>query len=519
MNDVTRYDRSRLGRAQRTSLGGARVPARVARTGVLTYRNPDGSVRRELRLPEEVFHPDSLATLDGVPVIDISDHTGMVTPSTFRKVALGHAGCVRQDGDSFVAAELNISDGAALAKIDAGERADVSAGYTCKLDMTPGVWKGEAYDCVQREIRYNHVALCPPNGGRSGPEVGLRLDAGGAVSNVDGPTRRGFPLDGMIDTVARRVPIVASTDGAVDGESLESWDLTRFMANPIILFAHRDDDLPVAKASDIRTTSRGLEMVANFPPAGEYARADDVFRAITSARLRGVSVGFEPGPAREEQRDGKPVVVRSANKLLEVSFVPVPADANAGTLPSLETDEQRAARLAAHASAAGRDLQSHRKPAPSEPNDEADETRTRMLIGGKTPTGPDTYDRENKEKRMKRENHDGLTEAERVQLDVESRRSPESVAARAAFRRQHGAIAPPGTPGGLDGVPLQGATELDRSAAQREEKRANEWRRTLAHGAPKQVDEHFDADAEVQHRRDAWRRTLNGSGDGGNEAA
>ncbi len=183
--DFERYDRTRVGRLDKTPAGGAQMVARVARTGVLVYRNPDGTTRRELRLPEEVFKTDSLATLHGAPVIDIKDHTGMVTPSTFRKVTLGHAESVRQDGETFVSATLHINDGETLARIDRGERTEISCGYTCNLDATPGVWNGQEYDCVQRNIRYNHVALCPPNRGRSGPEVGLRLDATAAVSAAE----------------------------------------------------------------------------------------------------------------------------------------------------------------------------------------------------------------------------------------------------------------------------------------------------------------------------------------------
>ena len=36
-------------------------------TGIFEYTNPDGSVRRELRLPEEVFAAESLASYQGKP--------------------------------------------------------------------------------------------------------------------------------------------------------------------------------------------------------------------------------------------------------------------------------------------------------------------------------------------------------------------------------------------------------------------------------------------------------------------
>lgn len=41
----------------------------VTSVGVFEYTNPDGSVRRELRLPEHVFDEKSLATYEGKPVI------------------------------------------------------------------------------------------------------------------------------------------------------------------------------------------------------------------------------------------------------------------------------------------------------------------------------------------------------------------------------------------------------------------------------------------------------------------
>ncbi|MDB4995194.1 MAG: hypothetical protein JWM74_2626 [Myxococcaceae bacterium] len=176
--EVLRLDRSRLdsSKIERTSIGGAYIPARLSRTGVLLYRNPDGSQRRELRTAEEVFKADSLATLVDVPVIDIADHTKIHDPTTWRKIARGHVTSAKRE-DKYVTSRLAIQDQETLDAIDNGERTEISCGYRCVLDMTPGVTdSGEPYDCIQRNIRYNHAALCPPNRGRAGPDVGLRLD-------------------------------------------------------------------------------------------------------------------------------------------------------------------------------------------------------------------------------------------------------------------------------------------------------------------------------------------------------
>lgn len=162
---------------EHTSVGGIKVPIRIARVGVLTYRNGI-SERREFRPPEEVSRPESLQTFEGAPIIDFSDHVALVTTEDFRKKTVGHISNVRMDGE-YVAADAYINDAATIEMIDRGERLDASAGYTSKDERSSGMWRGEKYDLIQRDIVGNHVALCPPNRGRSGSEVGLRLDSAG----------------------------------------------------------------------------------------------------------------------------------------------------------------------------------------------------------------------------------------------------------------------------------------------------------------------------------------------------
>lgn len=178
---VKRFDASTLGGVQRTPQGGLRIPSRPTRAGVLLYRNGDGTERREFRPPSEVFHPDSLASLQAAPVTDFHP-AGAVTPENWRQLTVGHVGeDVKQDG-SHVSAPLNIQDAEAIRNINAGDRKELSCGYTCDLDETPGIWEGQHYDAIQRNIRYNHVALLPTGAGRGGASVALRLDSTDAVA-------------------------------------------------------------------------------------------------------------------------------------------------------------------------------------------------------------------------------------------------------------------------------------------------------------------------------------------------
>lgn len=178
MEKVTRrYDAGKLDKVERTPQGGIRAPARLTRVGIFEYRNPDGSVRRELRPPEEVFAKDSLASLRGAPVTHL--HVAEITPGNFGMFAKGHVGDNVEKDDIYVAADVVIQDGQIVALVESGQLVEISLGYQALMDETPGTWNGEPYDAVQRSIRYNHAALGPKDWGRAGGNVALRLDSRG----------------------------------------------------------------------------------------------------------------------------------------------------------------------------------------------------------------------------------------------------------------------------------------------------------------------------------------------------
>jgi hypothetical protein len=55
-------------KVEETEQGGVRMPAALTRVGVFRYRDAQGREWGELRPPEEVFAPASLATLRDAPV-------------------------------------------------------------------------------------------------------------------------------------------------------------------------------------------------------------------------------------------------------------------------------------------------------------------------------------------------------------------------------------------------------------------------------------------------------------------
>lgn len=166
--DVCKLDSPR----QRTSNGFLRTTGRLTRCGILTYQTPDGP-RRELRPPDEVFSRESLDSLASVLITDL--HPGdMVNAGNAKGVQVGFVGEVIKHDSQYINGSLTFTDQTVISKIDAGERKELSPGYKCRMDFTPGVYRGRKYDAVQRDIRYNHIAILPEGAGRSGSEV--RID-------------------------------------------------------------------------------------------------------------------------------------------------------------------------------------------------------------------------------------------------------------------------------------------------------------------------------------------------------
>ena len=185
---VERHDAlgGRLDKFKCTSAGAVRVNANLTRTGVFEYVQPDGSVQREYKPEDEVFHADSLASFASIPVTLEHPPQGAV-PERLGEFQKGHVSDlppetrVRTDGgsDLWVRHALVISDLPTVQRLDAAiGDVGVSCGYECRLDLTPGTTPdGHAYDAIQRDIRYNHVAVLMSTQPRAGKGAHVHLDS------------------------------------------------------------------------------------------------------------------------------------------------------------------------------------------------------------------------------------------------------------------------------------------------------------------------------------------------------
>lgn len=170
LHNVIRLDSFPLNQTFFTPEGYLRDRPILTRTGIFEYANPDGSLRRELRLPEEVFAPESLASYKGKPVI-ITHEAGLIDKTNVHENSIGTILSEGYRSDDAVRAEIVIHDTDAMRESNLKE---LSLGYNLDLDETPGEWNGEHYDAIQRNIRINHLALVME--ARAGDMARLNID-------------------------------------------------------------------------------------------------------------------------------------------------------------------------------------------------------------------------------------------------------------------------------------------------------------------------------------------------------
>lgn len=191
MPECVRYDLARFSpKTTRTPQGFLKAPAFFTRAGIFEYQRADGTKVRELRPEDEVFHADSLGTLSSAPLVKDHPQEGMVTPENAKQLAIGWAGEQIERKDSMVSGYVTVMDADTISDVQSGKLREISMGYRCQIDKEEGEHPVFGrYDQIQRNIRYNHVALGGINWGRAGTEVGLRLDSTGAIQRSDAFTQ------------------------------------------------------------------------------------------------------------------------------------------------------------------------------------------------------------------------------------------------------------------------------------------------------------------------------------------
>jgi uncharacterized protein len=294
-----RTDRSgELRPPRRLPDGRLRVDALLTRTGVFTYRNADGSTRREYRPPEEVFDAESLASFEAVPVTD--EHPPMMlNAQNSRQYTRGATGeNIRRDEDGrHMAGSLVVFDADLIAKMDRG-KVQVSNGYICDLDMTPGTSPdGEKYDVVQRKIRGNHVAIV--DSGRAG-SARVRMDADDFADEVPASSGTGLACGapaGHADHYTERTTMNLEEALKALGESNAKLEAETKRADAEKARAdksegERDAEKARADASEKARTDAAADAEKRVSDAREQGRKDAAERLDVESKAKAAGVEF-----------------------------------------------------------------------------------------------------------------------------------------------------------------------------------------------------------------------------------
>lgn len=173
--EIARYDKGILqGETTVSEEGFIRARAIVTRTGVFLYKNADGTIRKELRHPDDVLQLDSLESMKMIPVVNGHPTERLVNAENAKRLSIGYTGETVDKESPFIVSNLVITDSNAIREVLSKKKVQLSLGYTVDLEPEIGNYDGEPYEFRQRNIRYNHLALVDV--ARAGPEARIALD-------------------------------------------------------------------------------------------------------------------------------------------------------------------------------------------------------------------------------------------------------------------------------------------------------------------------------------------------------
>lgn len=162
-----------------TPEGYLRVRGTAAATGTMEYKNPDGSPRRELVPPETLA--ESAPKLKNTPIVvehPLHLPRGLVDATNVKNYQVGEvieSNFDAETGQNDV--ELIIRDAKVVAQVKARKLTGLSPGYELNREPAP---VGSDYEFIQRDRRYNHLALTKTP--RGGSRTVIHLDSADNVT-------------------------------------------------------------------------------------------------------------------------------------------------------------------------------------------------------------------------------------------------------------------------------------------------------------------------------------------------
>ncbi|SFN98363.1 DUF2213 domain-containing protein [Xenorhabdus japonica] len=149
----------------------------ISKVGVFDYMGfeinapiPD-KLYKVLRPQEELESAATIQSFKLMPFVDEHEMMGRDATPAEKKGIQGVIGETVYFDYPYLKGNIKVLSNSALSQINGG-KIELSPGYRCKYDFTPGEFNGERYDAIQRDIRANHLALVEE--GRTGTDVAVQ---------------------------------------------------------------------------------------------------------------------------------------------------------------------------------------------------------------------------------------------------------------------------------------------------------------------------------------------------------
>lgn len=276
----------------------------ISRTGVFPYLGKQISdelepdrVYQVYRPADELFSPEAMESFKLMPLVD--DHTMLgkdYTPAEQKGIdgVLGEK--IGRSGD-MLTADIKIYSESLKDEIRNGKK-ELSMGYFCDYDLTPGTYKGQHYDAVQRNLRGNHIALVDK--GRMGREVRVMDKALNMVKNC--PVHDSISIDKEINKAFKNFN--GSDEAAVNKEN--TMDRREIIREIMAIAAKDPGEFKDGEEEKIETISALAEKLAYAKGKEEQPDADEITTANpgeTETKTETITETESPGKKEGEQQD------------------------------------------------------------------------------------------------------------------------------------------------------------------------------------------------------------------------
>lgn len=249
--------------------------------------NPDKAYRL-LRDAEELRK--AAPTFNNKPVLNT--HIAVTVLDPPKEHIIGSTGTDSVFEMPYLKNSMGIYDINSIIGVENKEQREISSSYRYRLDMTPGVFEGEPYDGVMRDIVCNHVAIVPS--GRAGPDVFV----------YDSKPTGLKPMSKIKQFMSFIKPLLANDEKAEEVEK-KVEEIIKDEDEKDAKVAKDEQDKKLAEDMEEEAARKIAEDEAEEKKKEDEKMANDSKLAMDSA-IKGVEQRF--AALRQAERDVRPIV-------------------------------------------------------------------------------------------------------------------------------------------------------------------------------------------------------------------